>query len=706
MPSYEDIAGVLVALDLAVFQEQSDGSLRAAIPVPRWFQDLCPASAGSALRMGEALPFLQNFLIDARAFWTTGKIGRLRSGSWTEMDPAGEEIALEATALLYSGQRVLLVERSLERLEERQVLLQKGREGLLEIERLRRLGEALRLSQGEAQAWLNAVPDLVFRVTRNGVYRDFEGTEAVHSGGTTQTAKTIDQVLPSNLISEFMLQVRLALESGKTQFFEYQSGSDWQPKEMEARVAVCGKDEVLVIVRDVTERKRAEAELGERLERIKSSRDDLLLILNQLRLGTALTDEERCVFLSQTAQQMFGIREDEVFGKTWKESNLFRDEDLTRLLSMAQQPQSARSRVPIRWERHDGRQYWMEVDLQDDPSNPKRKVFFFYDVSEVHDLRRLLDEKAQFENLVGKSKPMQQVYRLIQDLAIVDSTVLIEGETGTGKELVARGIYARSHRHKGSFVAVNCAGLTESLVASQLFGHRRWAFTGAVADSPGLFEAANGGVLFLDEIGDIPLSVQTSLLRVLQEREITRLGETKPRKVDVRVISATHRNLAEEVERDNFRADLLYRIRVARIQIPPLRERLEDIPLLVSRFLGDFRATTGKPVEEVSTETLARLLEYPWPGNVRELRSAIEFAVIRCRGSVIRLDDLPPELKQVRSLGTKVAMPSDLQQLSEKEQVLAALKRASGNRTLAAKLLGVSRATFYRRLSALKPSPE
>jgi sigma-54 dependent transcriptional regulator, acetoin dehydrogenase operon transcriptional activator AcoR len=291
---------------------------------------------------------------------------------------------------------------------------------------------------------------------------------------------------------------------------------------------------------------------------------------------------------------------------------------------------------------------------------------------------------------------------LIQDLAAVDSTVLIEGETGTGKELVARGIYSRSHRHDRPFIAVNCAGLTEALVESQLFGHRRGSFTGAVADSQGLFEAADGGVLFLDEIGDIPLRVQTSLLRVLQEREITRVGETKPRRVNVRVLAATHRNLSKEVDSGNFRADLLYRIRVARIQIPPLRERMEDIPLLVSRFLGDFRAITGKPVQEVSTKTLGKLMEYAWPGNVRELKSAIEFALIHCHGSVIRLEDLPPELKETPlAAGVPSPQSADLINLDEKDRLLAALRRTGGNRTLAARMLGIGRATLYRRMSSL-----
>jgi sigma-54 dependent transcriptional regulator, acetoin dehydrogenase operon transcriptional activator AcoR len=282
--------------------------------------------------------------------------------------------------------------------------------------------------------------------------------------------------------------------------------------------------------------------------------------------------------------------------------------------------------------------------------------------------------------------------------------VLIEGETGTGKELVARAIHSSSHRSGRPFLAVNCAGLTESLVASQLFGHKRGAFTGAVADQSGLFESAAGGVLFLDEIGDIPPSVQTSLLRVLQEREITRVGETIPRKVDVRILTATHQNLTEEVAEGNFRADLLYRIRVARILLPPLRERLEDIPLLVFRFLGEVRAVTGKAVQEISSDAMRVLMTYSWPGNVRELRSAIEFATIRCTRTVIGPEDLPPELLDSGLNPRTIVSPIDPME-GEKERVLEALRRARGNRTLAAQLLGIGRATLYRRMAAFDITP-
>jgi DNA-binding NtrC family response regulator len=292
---------------------------------------------------------------------------------------------------------------------------------------------------------------------------------------------------------------------------------------------------------------------------------------------------------------------------------------------------------------------------------------------------------------------MLLIYEQIRDVARVDTTVLIEGETGTGKELVARAIHDASHRRGKPFLAVNCAGLTESLLTSQLFGHRRGAFTGAVADHQGVFEAARGGTLFLDEIGDIPLSVQTHLLRVLQEREITRLGESTPRKIDVRFLTATHQNLHDQVAHGAFRADLFYRIRVARLHLPALRQRRQDIPLLTRAFLAQCRATMGKPVQDVSHDAMRCLLDYDWPGNVRELKSAIEYAVIHCRGAVLLADDLPPELFHPPTTHTTTnALPQD-----EKQRFLSALEHTQGNRTAAARLLGISRATFYRRLAAL-----
>jgi sigma-54 dependent transcriptional regulator, acetoin dehydrogenase operon transcriptional activator AcoR len=460
----------------------------------------------------------------------------------------------------------------------------------------------------------------------------------------------------------------------------------------------------LSIQRNVTARKLAENQLRGMFQQVEKSRNDLLSILNELRIGTAMTDANgHVVFLSAAARQLFGQPEAGRADKPWNDLFGLDPEDTVELRALMQKPPEDRAKIPVHLDRADGRRLWLEVDVKDDPRDPRGKIFFFYDVTDVHDLRRLLDERAQFHDLLGKSKAMQLVYQQIRDVARVDSTVLIEGETGTGKELVAQAIHSSSHRKNKPFVAVNCAGLTESLLASQLFGHKRGAFTGAIEDHQGLFEAANGGTLLLDEIGDIPMTVQNQLLRVLQEREIVRLGESRPRKIDVRVLAATHRSLNEEVAKGNFRSDLFYRIRVARISVPPLRARREDIPLLASSFLAQFSAASGKRVTELSHDALGLLAGYPWPGNVRELRSAIEFGVIRCAGAVIQPDDLPPEIVEPPEFEDVI---SGDPLTDEKARFLQALERSRGNRALAARLLGISRATLYRRLADLKINSE
>jgi PAS domain S-box-containing protein len=460
----------------------------------------------------------------------------------------------------------------------------------------------------------------------------------------------------------------------------------------------------LSIQRNVTARKLAEDQLREMYRQVERSRNDLGSILNELRIGAVMTDENsQAVFLNAAARRLFGRLESAATHLPWQELFSLDSENTRNLQALIEKPMAERNRIPLHLDGTGGRRLWLEADVKDDPRDPRGKIFFLYDVTEVHDLRRLLDERAQFYDLLGKSAVMQQVYQQIRAVARVDSTVLIEGETGTGKELVARAIHAASHRKDKPFIAVNCAGLTEALLASQLFGHKRGAFTGAIEDHQGLFEAANGGTLLLDEIGDIPMAVQNQLLRVLQERGIVRLGETRPRKIDVRLLAATHRSLTDEMTKGNFRTDLFYRIRVARIAVPELRERREDIPLLAASFLAQFSAAVGKSVTELSHEAVRLLMDHPWPGNVRELRSAIEFAVIRCGGAVLQPDDLPPEIIEPANFISSI--PGDPLN-DEKARFLEALNRSRGNRALAARLLGISRATLYRRLADLNINPE
>jgi len=497
-----------------------------------------------------------------------------------------------------------------------------------------------------------------------------------------------------NIIAERLGQVVERMRAEE----ELRKARDELEQRVDQRTADLSRTNEL-LQKEVMERERAEERLSEMFTQLEKSHADLLSIINKLRVGTAIIDEDgRVTFLSQAIQRLVGKSQEEAFGGNWGQLLRLKEEDKARLERMTELSPNRRKKFPVSIEARRGRQHWVDIEVQDDPRNPQRKIVFLYDMSEVRDLRSMLDEKAQFHHIVGKSEPMRSIYQQIQEISQVDWTVLVEGDTGTGKELVARAVHFSSRRKQKPFIPVNCGGLTDSLLASQLFGHKRGAFTGAVEDHEGLFEAANGGTLFLDEIGDVSTSVQASLLRALEEREITRVGESRPRKVDARIIAATQRNLSEEVEEGNFRLDLFYRIRVTRIRIPALRERRGDIPLLVEAFLGKCRAASGKPVQEISDEAMRILSKYNWPGNVRELRSAVEFAVIHCRGSVIHAQDLPSEIVsgEAYSLPLIGGTHED-----EKARLLAALERAGGNRKAAARLLGIGRSTLYRRLAGL-----
>ncbi|MEZ4417572.1 MAG: sigma-54 dependent transcriptional regulator [Gemmatimonadota bacterium] len=309
--------------------------------------------------------------------------------------------------------------------------------------------------------------------------------------------------------------------------------------------------------------------------------------------------------------------------------------------------------------------------------------------------------------LVGRSPAIAEVLRQIEQVAPTEATVLVTGETGTGKELVARAIHAASVRRSGAFIAVNCAALAEGVLESELFGHVRGAFTGAVKDKVGLFQAADRGTLLLDEIGDVSPGLQQRLLRVLQEREVTRVGDVRPQRVDVRVVAATRRDLREEMEAGRFRDDLFYRLNVFRIALPPLRERAEDVPLLAEHRLSELSALAGRarPAGEALLSPLAmRMLRaYHWPGNVRELFSAIESAWIRSGGARIEGQHLPEEVREAAggapgSLGRYRAPET---QPDEREAIRRALAEADGVRAKAAELLGMGRTTLWRKMKEL-----
>jgi len=336
----------------------------------------------------------------------------------------------------------------------------------------------------------------------------------------------------------------------------------------------------------------------------------------------------------------------------------------------------------------------------------QRALTFQSAVRENVYLKKELKERYRFENIIGTSPNMQAVYNLIAKVADTDSTILIQGESGTGKELVARALHFNSSRQHQPFVAINCSALPENLLESELFGHKKGAFTGAVADKAGLFEEAEEGTIFLDEVNSMAQPLQTKLLRVLQERQLRRVGETKNVSINVRVLAATNEALADKIKSGDFREDLYYRLAVIPIEMPALRERLEDIPLLVNHFLQKNASHTGSQPRKIEPEAVETLAKYRWPGNVRELENAVERACALCDDGVIHVRDLPP---QVIRQASEPAPPegSDLpvgQKLDEyiKDQerryIEETIKFCGNSREKAAKTLGISMATLYRKL--------
>lgn len=326
--------------------------------------------------------------------------------------------------------------------------------------------------------------------------------------------------------------------------------------------------------------------------------------------------------------------------------------------------------------------------------------------SENVSLRKQLDDKYGLENIIGASDAMRQVFEVVKQAAPTQATVLLQGESGTGKELVAHAIHRLSPRAQGPFIAVHCAALSANLIESEIFGHEKGAFTGATERKPGRFELADGGSLFLDEVSEIDASTQTKLLRVLDERRFERVGGRSTIETDIRLIAATNKNLKAMVEKGSFREDLFFRLNVVNIDIPPLRNRLEDVPMLAKGFLSEFAERNAKAVDDISEAAMDMLSSYSWPGNVRELRNAIEKMVVLARGKKLLPKDVPDDIKgAIGADGNGAAQggrspgfaPASMEE-AEKMMILSALRQNHGNRTNAAKQLGISRRTLHRKL--------
>ena len=437
--------------------------------------------------------------------------------------------------------------------------------------------------------------------------------------------------------------------------------------------------------------------------------ENLVLILDNLKLGIIAHTSERIITVfNKEAERITGYSKKEVIGKDCHK--IFGSPFCGNKCSFCDdsQPFSSETKeYPLSFVDRDGVTHQLEMIVS--AIINQAHVFTgvlasLRDVTDTFNLSLKAENISSFAGIIGQNKLMQDIFRQISDVALYNYPVCVSGETGTGKERVALAIHDISAYGNGSFVPVNCGAIPEGIVESELFGHVKGAFSGAIKDRKGRFELAHKGTLFLDEVAELPLNTQVKLLRFLQEGSFEKVGGEKKVAVDVRIISASNKNLKDEVKAGRFREDLFYRLNVIPVHLPPLRQRKSDIPLLLAHFLKEAEQENPNPIPGIAPESLNSLMDYHWPGNVRELKNVIQFSVVRSRGDQILPDDLPAEITQRQTIPVieedfvKTANTQTRGKL-DPESVKAAVKKAGGNKSKAAKLLGVGRATLYRFLS-------
>lgn len=434
------------------------------------------------------------------------------------------------------------------------------------------------------------------------------------------------------------------------------------------------------------------------LESLICHRDNLENVLDNLKEGIIAHDMDRCIFFFNTeAERITGYRREEVLGMDCHEAfgSPFCGERCVFCEDPPKLKDKADHTLNINTKTGEQRRIEMTITSMRDAGDQFTGVLAsFKDVTDIFNLKERAGELTSFGNIIGQDSKMISIFKQIKDVADYDYPVHISGETGTGKELVAAAIHSESRRGGAPFVPINCGALPEGLIESELFGHVKGAFTGAVREKKGRFELADSGTVFLDEVTELSNSMQAKLLRFLQEGRFERVGGELTISVDVRVISATNKNLKEAVKRGRFREDLYYRLNVIPIHLPPLRDRKIDIPLLSEHFLQEARKRYDKRKLKITAKAMSLMLDYRWPGNVRELQNAIQFAIVKSKGPMISADDLPMELRDLENICMRRGPSRKL----DVSSVRSALERTGGNKVKAAKLLGVGRATLYRFL--------
>ncbi len=439
---------------------------------------------------------------------------------------------------------------------------------------------------------------------------------------------------------------------------------------------------------------------------MKSSPAFLRIILDSITEGVFTINKDRVITsFNQAAESITGFSREEAIGKKCFE--IFQADICQESCALARTLKTGKTVVdlPVNILNAQGKVIPISVTtavLKDGQDRMIGGVETFRDLSPIEALRKEITKQYTLKDIISKSEALQKIFNNLPDIAQSDSAVLIQGPSGSGKELLAKAIHNLSPRKEKPFVAINCSALPETLLESELFGYVRGAFTDAKKDKPGKFAQADSGTLFLDEIGDLPLTVQAKLLRVLQEKTYEPLGSNVSKPVKARVISATNKNLKRLVLEGSFRDDLYYRLKVIQIDLPTLKERREDIPILIDHFINKFNLRTGKKITLVSPKVLQILMQYDYPGNIRELENIIEHAFVLCHGSTIQLSHLPPEIQGGTSESSDSQIPFEKKlKAQEQELIQQTLDKYHGNRTLAAKALGLHPTTLWRKLKHL-----
>ncbi|MGA1863569.1 MAG: sigma 54-interacting transcriptional regulator [bacterium] len=569
------------------------------------------------------------------------------------------------------------------------------------------LEERLKESEERYRDLYNNAPDMYFMIDNEGIIRD--GNLALQKTLGYESSEILNSPVWDFLPEESGLIARKALAK-IADGAEKIVGLDIQLRTKDGKlidtimnaniVRIPHRDKYLIrtILRDITERKALEKEIGDQ----KDLLDNIVTNMND---GLLLVDKQyRIEFMNRSLIQIFGDHTGEICYEAF--SNLDNPCDFCPLEMILKNRRPGRNFITKNFK---GRTLEISTSVLRRKGDEPRILEVIRDITE----RKLLEEhlkeseskrikelkeRYQFGNIIGKSHKMQEIYELIEVVAQGTSTVLLQGESGTGKELIARAIHYNSPRHDKPFIEVTCSALSEHLLESELFGHVRGAFTGAIRDKIGRFELANGGTIFLDEVGELSPATQVKLLRVLQEHTFEKVGGEHTISVDVRVVAATNKELRKAVEEKEFRDDLYYRLNVVPIYLPPLRERKEDIPILVEHFVEKFRMRMGKSIKAISPEAMDLLMEYDWPGNVRELENAIEHGFVRSKNDIIQHGNLPRDIREQQPLYYQ----EDRQDYEKKLQLLQVLERHNWHLGHAAEELGINRSTLWRRMKKYK----